>query len=154
MPSSRERGGSRIPRSGDDTTLPAMLISPPVGCSSPATQRNVVVLPQPEGPSSATISPAATVKLTPSTAGAPAAKILRKRSTRSSADMQLAPITSPRKAGRGRRLRRAPKKHDGHSLLPVPVGLVPVLHPGRMELLVLLEIRHPHLDHLGIVALR
>ena len=28
MPSSRKRGGTRMPRSGDDTTLPAMLISP------------------------------------------------------------------------------------------------------------------------------
>ena len=46
-----------------------MLISPEVGCSSPATQRKVVVLPQPEGPSSTTISPAGTAKLTPSIAG-------------------------------------------------------------------------------------
>ena len=28
MPSSRSRGGTRMPRSGDDTTRPAMLISP------------------------------------------------------------------------------------------------------------------------------
>ena len=27
MPSSRRRGGTRMPRSGDETTLPAMLIS-------------------------------------------------------------------------------------------------------------------------------
>jgi hypothetical protein len=55
-----QRGGTRMPRSGDETTLPAMLISPEVGCSSPATQRSVVVLPQPEGPSRTTISPAGT----------------------------------------------------------------------------------------------
>ena len=66
MPRSRERGGTRMPRSGDDTSRPAMLISPAVGCSSPATQRSVVVLPQPDGPSSTTISPAGTAKLTPS----------------------------------------------------------------------------------------
>ncbi len=41
---------------------------PPQGCSSPAMARNVVVLPQPDGPSSVTSSPRATLKLTPSTA--------------------------------------------------------------------------------------
>ena len=45
--------------------------SPPVGCSRPAMQRSVVVLPQPDGPSSTTISPAAMRKLTSSTAGRP-----------------------------------------------------------------------------------
>ena len=65
-----------MPRAGDDTTLPPMLISPAVGCSSPATQRKVVVLPQPEGPSSTTISPAGTAKLTPSMAGRPIAELL------------------------------------------------------------------------------
>ena len=87
MPSSRRRGGTRMPRSGDDTTLPAMLISPPVGCSSPATQRSVVVLPQPEGPSSTTISPAGTAKLTPSIAGRPIANCLRRSVTSSVAVM-------------------------------------------------------------------
>ncbi len=62
MPILRSRGGSSTPRAGDDTTRPAMLIVPAVGCSSPATQRSVVVLPQPEGPSRTTISPAGTAK--------------------------------------------------------------------------------------------
>ena len=70
-----------MPRSGDETTLPAMLISPDVGCSSPATQRSVVVLPQPEGPSRTTISPAGTAKLTPSIAGRPIANCLRRSVT-------------------------------------------------------------------------
>ncbi|MGY4426732.1 hypothetical protein ACVWY2_009181 [Bradyrhizobium sp. JR6.1] len=73
MPRLRKRGGTRMPRAGDDTTRPEMLISPSVGCSSPATQRSVVVLPQPDGPSSTTISPAGTPKLTPSIAGRPIA---------------------------------------------------------------------------------
>src|ERR1700681_288433 len=115
MPISRSRGGSRMPCAGDDTTRPAMLIVPALGCSRPATQRSVVVLPQPEGPSSATISPAATVKLTSSTAGLPVAKTLCSRSTRNSADICQA-------------------------LLPIAVGLVPLLHPGGVQLLVLLEI--------------
>src|SRR5262249_21203083 len=63
----------------------------PVGCSSPATQRSVVVLPQPDGPSSTTISPAGTVKLTPSTAGLPAMNAFT-RSRTSSVAATLFPL--------------------------------------------------------------
>ena len=42
----------------------------------PAMQRKVVVLPQPDGPSSTTISPAAMRKLTSSTAGRPTSELL------------------------------------------------------------------------------
>src|SRR5438552_232761 len=42
--------------------LPAMTTSPEVTRSSPAIIRNVVVLPQPEGPSRQTTSPAATFR--------------------------------------------------------------------------------------------
>src|SRR6185312_8907065 len=115
---------------------PPIAIVPVLGCSRPATQRSVVVLPQPEGPSSTTISPAATSKLTSSTAGRPIAKTLRSRSTRSSADMD-------RVSALVRRL----------TSLAIAVGLVPLLHPLRMELLVLVEIGHPHLHDLGIEAL-
>src|SRR5712691_4410329 len=91
MPMLRLRGGTSTPRAGSDTTLPPIAIVPAVGCSSPATQRKVVVLPQPDGPSSTTISPASTRKLTPSTAAIPAMKTLRRRSTLSSADIQAHP---------------------------------------------------------------
>ena len=71
----RDRAASTsTPRPGSQTTRSPIEMRPPVGCSSPATQRKVVVLPQPEGPSRTTISPAGTSKLTPSTAGLPAAK--------------------------------------------------------------------------------
>ena len=79
---------------------------PPVGCSSPATQRKVVVLPQPEGPSRTTISPAGTSKLTPSTAGLPSAN----------------------------RLTRSLDEKRGCSLT-VAVGLVPLLEPRLAQLL-------------------
>src|SRR3954466_7943450 len=131
MPSSRDRGGTRIPRSGDDTTLPAMLISPPVGCSSPATQRNVVVLPQPDGPSSTTISPAGTAKLTPSIAGRPIANCLRRSVTSSVAVMN----------GSASCVFRS---------LPIAEGLVPFRDPICMQFHILVEIRIPDLDHLGI----
>src|SRR5690349_19234186 len=135
MPRSRRRGGTRTPRSGDETTLPAMLISPEVGCSSPATQRSVVVLPQPEGPSRTTISPAGTAKLTPSIAGRPIENCLR-RSVTSSVAVMSAIIS---------RMRRS---------LLVPVGLVPIGDPRRVQLHILIELREPDLDHLGIKALR
>src|ERR1700730_13278799 len=131
MPRSRRRGGTRIPRSGDETTLPAMLISPDVGCSSPATQRSVVVLPQPEGPSRTTISPAGTAKLTPSIAGRPIENCLRRSVTSSVAVMILRPR---------------------HRSLAVTEGLVPFGNPRPMQLHVLVEFREPDLDDLGIKA--
>src|SRR5665213_4535608 len=132
MPRSRRRGGTRMPLPGDDTTFPAMLISPEVGCSSPATQRSVVVLPQPEGPSSTTISPAGTAKLTPSTAGRPIANCLRRSLTLSAAVIVLLPRPIS---------------------LAVTVGLVPIGNPGGVQLHILVEIRIPDLDDLRIEAL-
>src|SRR5882757_3638058 len=131
MPRSRERGGTRMPRAGDDTTRPAMLISPDVGCSSPATQRKVVVLPQPEGPSRTTISPAGTAKLTPSMAGRPNANCLRRSITSSVAVMGL---LSRRRS------------------LPIPEGLVPIGNPVGVQLHVLVEVGIPDLEHLGVEA--
>src|SRR6185437_15311349 len=133
MPRSRERGGTNMPRPGDDTVRPPIEISPPVGCSRPATQRKVVVLPQPEGPSSTTISPAGTLKLTPSIAGRPIANCLR-RSVTSSVAVMMRPDSSTL-----------------HSL-PVAVGLVPISDPLAMQLDVLIHVRIPNLDHLGIEA--
>src|SRR6478672_191313 len=45
-----------------------MRMRPTVGCSSPATMRSVVVLPQPDGPSRAKNDPRGTVRSMPSTA--------------------------------------------------------------------------------------
>src|ERR1700742_1455061 len=129
MPRSRARGGTRMPRSGDDTTLPPIEISPEVGCSSPATQREVVVLPQPDGPNSTTISPAGTAKLTPSTAGRPIANCLRRSLTSSAAVM----MSFPRLLS-----------------LPVTEGLVPIGDPLVMQLHVFVEFRIPEFYHLWI----
>src|SRR6202140_4590315 len=133
MPRSRDRGGTRMPRAGEDTTRPAILISPDVGCSRPATQRRVVVLPQPEGPSSTTISPAGTAKLTPSIAGRPIANCLRKSVTSS-----VAVMISP--------------SHPRKRSLAVTVDLVPIGDPVGVQLHVLFETWIPDLDHLGIKA--
>src|SRR5476651_1878058 len=127
MPMSRKRGGSRIPCAGDDTTRPAMLIVPLVGCSRPATQRKVVVLPQPEGPSSTTISPAGTAKLTPSIAGRPIENCLRRSVTSSVAVM----------------MSRMPRS------LAIAEGLVPFGDPWPVQLHVVVELRKPDLDDFG-----
>src|ERR1041384_3447287 len=120
MPMLRARGGPGTPPSGAATSSPPIEIDPPVGCSSPAMQRKVVVLPQPDGPSSTTISPAATRKLTSSTAGRPTENCLRRCATISSADM-----------------------HASWSL-PVPVNLVPLLDPAAVQRLELGELRDPY----------
>src|SRR5882724_4390004 len=135
MPILRRRGGTCSPRSGAATSSPPIEIMPPVGCSSPAMQRNVVVLPQPEGPSSTTISPAAMRKLTSSTAGRPTRNCLRRCETISSADIQI-PCASLR-----------------HSL-PIPIDLVPLFEPRSLQLHELLVFRHPHLHGLRVEALR
>src|ERR1700742_4515634 len=134
MPRSRARGGTRMPRPGDDTPLPQIETSPPVGCSRPATQRSVVVLPQPDGPSRTTISPAGTPKLTPSIAGRPIANCLRKSVTSS-----VAVMNDP--------------SSSSHRSLWVAEGLVPVRDPWRVQLQVFVKFRIPDLDHLGIEAL-
>src|SRR6267154_4602094 len=129
MPRSRERGGTRMPRLGDETTRPPMLISPPVGCSSPATQRNVVVLPQPDGPSRTTISPAGTTKLTPSIAGRPIENCLRRSVTSSVAVMISPGLSKPLS-------------------LPIAERLVPGRNPIGMQFHILVEIRIPDHDDL------
>src|SRR6185437_11190586 len=57
MPSARRSAGTNRPRAASLTTTLPILMRPPVFCSSPATMRSVVVLPQPDGPSRVTNSP-------------------------------------------------------------------------------------------------
>jgi len=61
-------GGTKIPRSEENTTSSAMRISPESGFSRPAMERRVVLLPQPLGPSSVNNPPSLTSKLMPLTA--------------------------------------------------------------------------------------
>src|SRR5246127_5894280 len=117
MPRSRERGGTSTPCAGDDTTLPPIDIRPSVGCSRPATQRKVVVLPQPDGPSSTTISPAGTAKLTPSIAGRPIANCFLRSVTSNVAVMPSPNLFS----------------------LPIAEGLVPFGDPRTVQLHILVE---------------
>src|SRR5258708_8284594 len=62
MPILRRRGGWRV------TSTPSISTAPRLGRVKPAIMRKVVVLPQPDGPSSTTNSPGATSMLTSSTA--------------------------------------------------------------------------------------
>src|SRR5262245_8270220 len=139
MPRSRDRGGTRMPRAGEDTTLPPIAISPLVGCSRPATQRSVVVLPQPDGPSSTTISPAGTEKLTPSMAGRPIANCLRRSMTSSGAVM----ISRPKSHA---------QDFFAAQSLAIAEGLVPIRDPGAMQFHILIEVRIPDLFDFGVEA--
>src|SRR5712672_328916 len=68
MPSSRSSGIRLMPAAWSKTGLPAISIAPSSAVSSPARQRRIVVLPQPEGPSKASVWPASTASEAPSTA--------------------------------------------------------------------------------------
>src|SRR3954464_7024086 len=68
MPSPRTSAGTSMPRARSKTMRSPMRMLPPLGSSSPAIMRKVVVLPQPEGPSSVSNSPSAAVSVAPSTA--------------------------------------------------------------------------------------
>src|SRR5205823_238211 len=59
------------------TTLPSMLISPEVMSSRPATMRSVVVLPQPDGPTSTTNSWSRISRFTSLTAWVPSNFLFR-----------------------------------------------------------------------------
>src|SRR5262249_18677531 len=62
MPTFRLNGGSNV------TRAPSISTSPSVGTAKPAMQASVVVLPEPEGPSSVRNSPARAVSVMSSTA--------------------------------------------------------------------------------------
>src|SRR5262250_2783734 len=68
MPRLRRFGGRKSRRRAEATTRSRRMISPSSGCSSPATSRRVVVLPQPLGPRRVNTSPRLMERLTSSTA--------------------------------------------------------------------------------------
>ena len=53
---------------GEERTCPSIVMVPALGAMKPAIMRKVVVLPQPEGPSSETNSPSCRSRSMPSTA--------------------------------------------------------------------------------------
>src|SRR5438034_3283524 len=75
MPRPRLRGDTPL------TTRPSKRMSPLSGVSKPAIIRSVVVLPQPEPPTSETSSPGRMSNDSPSTAVAPAKRLRTSRST-------------------------------------------------------------------------
>src|SRR5882762_146213 len=77
MPSSRSSGIRLMPAAWSNTGLPAISIAPSSAISSPARQRRIVVLPQPEGPSKASVWPSSTASEAPSTATRPSKRLRR-----------------------------------------------------------------------------
>lgn len=67
MPISRSYSATLVPVLESNIARPEIAIRPSSGVSRPAIARNVVVLPQPEGPRSVNNSPCGTLKLTPKT---------------------------------------------------------------------------------------
>src|SRR5260370_29506201 len=72
MAAARRRGGTSL------TTRSSKRISPASGRSKPAIMRSVVVLPQPEPPTSETSSPGRMSRESPSTATAPPKRFVRR----------------------------------------------------------------------------
>ena len=68
MPMPRSLAGTKILFSESKTVLLPMTMRPCCGRSRPARQRNVVVLPQPDGPRSVMSLPLSMPRLMPSTA--------------------------------------------------------------------------------------
>src|SRR5262249_27379705 len=85
----RFSGGTVL--AGDDTTRSPTWISPEVGSTNPAISRNVVVLPQPEGPSRQTSLPDSMRSETSSTTAAVPYRLVR---FFNSTDATLPPLTS------------------------------------------------------------
>src|SRR5438445_3526638 len=75
----RRRSGGTTDVADDRQRSPTK-ISPPSGVRKPATRRSVVVLPQPDGPSSATSSRGLTSSVRLSTAATPPYRLLSPRS--------------------------------------------------------------------------
>src|SRR5437016_2441906 len=87
MPTERCSTGTFTRLRASNSARPSTEIAPSSGVSSPAMQRKVVVLPQPDGPSSVKNVPASSAKLAsrmpPAIASVALSKILVSRSTRS-----------------------------------------------------------------------
>src|SRR5918996_5087507 len=89
------------------TGRPASRISPSLANSSPATMRKVVVLPQPDGPSRQTTSPAPTSRSTASTATNRSKRLVTLRSSMSA-------IASAPDGAEGDAAQQLVLQHEGH----------------------------------------
>ena len=89
---------SRLSGVRDETSAPSTRMRPEVGVSKPAIIRRVVVLPQPDGPSSVTNDPPASDSDTSSTAttGRPSGErnTFVSRSSSTLAGVEVLPVTS------------------------------------------------------------
>src|SRR5437879_5097382 len=115
MPRLRLCGGTKTPPVTSSMVWLPTAIRPASGRSRPAMQRSVVVLPQPEGPSSVTISPAPTSKSTPAmaaTCSPVAANVFLSPSTRIMVLILLLHPVTPADDVRDRGQRGQDKEYD------------------------------------------
>src|SRR5499427_10833464 len=92
MPKRRRSGGRAV------TSSPSTALRPASGVSKPATSRSTVVLPLPDGPRSATISPRAADSETPRVTAASPNRFSRPSSVRNAG---MAPALSVTSVGGG-----------------------------------------------------
>ena len=87
MPTLRRSIGTDVMSLPSNSTLP-----PASGNSRPAMMRSIVVLPQPEGPSSTSVSPRAMSSVAGSSACVPSANVLPQASIRTEAPCPTAAL--------------------------------------------------------------
>src|SRR6266404_9197053 len=128
-------------RAAEDTTLSPTAISPAVGSTKPAIRRNVVVLPQPEGPSRQTSSPCSMRSDTSSTTADLSYRLVRFRSSTDATQSLLTHSPAGSSAGSA-----SPAGEHGRALL----------HEGAaaFRIVVALEAFLDHGGAFGEVALR
>src|SRR5438067_7258740 len=111
MPKLRLCGGVRV------IGVPARLISPDVGDSKPASIISVVVLPEPEGPSSVRNSPRSMSRSRPSTTRVSPSYVLQTAAKRTIGSDMLATVDRNLRAGHVRRARGTQEMDQVRSLL-------------------------------------
>ncbi len=102
MPMPRSLAGTKIRFAESKTVRLPMTMRPDCGRSSPARQRSVVVLPQPDGPSSVMSLPVSASRLMPSTARTSAPEARYDLCKFSIANIRLYYLFPPPLAGRPR----------------------------------------------------
>src|SRR3982751_3062004 len=111
MPIARLYGGSF------DRGLPSSRISPSVGVSNPASIISVVVLPEPEGPSSVRNSPRSMSRSRPSTTRVSPSYVLHTAAKRTIGSDMLATVDRNLRPGHVRRARGTQKMDQVRGLL-------------------------------------
>src|SRR5437660_8334721 len=112
-------GGSRM------TSRPAIRMAPPLASRKPAIMRSVVVLPQPEGPSSTTNSPSATSSDRSSTASVSPKRLVTPERLSAATSDHLGQADEPVGQYQGRADQKDLQgRHGGHGRVDLPLEIL------------------------------